>query len=148
MSSRSIAGKTMIKTYTELIRIPTFAERFRYLKTSVTETAEIQASFNHARYLLQDFYSSIEWKQLRRAIVVRDNGLDLGCEGREIPYHPIVHHMNPIRPEDIINRTRFLLDPEYLICVSHRTHNAIHYGDESILYEEPILRRPGDTKSW
>ena len=135
----------MIRTYSGLCLFNTFAERFRYLKLSGSIGEE---TFGWERYINQKFYTSSEWKQLRNAVIVRDMGLDLGCEGREIPNHIIVHHMNPIRPEDIVNKSQFLLNPEFLICCSTKTHNAIHFSDESILYEDLVVRKPGDTKLW
>lgn len=134
-----------MKTYSELCTLPTFNERFRYLKLSGAIGEE---TFGWERYINQKFYTSLEWKQLRHEVIVRDMGLDLGCEGRDIVSHIIVHHMNPVRPEDIVSKSNLLLDPEYLICCSIRTHNAIHYSDESILFDELVVRRPGDTKSW
>ena len=135
----------MIKTYSELIKLPTFNERFRYLKLTGTLGEE---TFGWERYINQKFYTSHEWKQLRNEVIVRDMGLDLGCDGYDICNHIVVHHINPIRPEDIANKSHLLLNPEYLICCSLRTHNAIHYSDESILYDVIVERKPGDTKSW
>lgn len=135
----------MVKSYSELIKLPTFEERFRYLKCTPEETENEKLG----RSFLQTFYGSIEWKQVRRMVVVRDNGLDLGCKGHEIAYHPIIHHINPISLEDLVNRTELLLDPENLICTCKRTHEAIHHGNESILYTpELVVRRPGDTTLW
>lgn len=143
--SQRIVVKAMIKCYSELSKLETFKERFRYLKLPGAIGDE---TFGWERYINQKFYTSHEWKQLRNAVIVRDMGLDLGCEGREIGGHIIVHHMNPIKPEDIARRSRFLLDPEYLISCCARTHNAIHYSDESILFDELVERKPGDTKLW
>lgn len=133
------------KTYSELITIPDFIDRFRYLKM----TGEVGVStFGFDRYLNQQFYKSNEWKQLRSYIIVRDQGLDLGVDGYEIGGTVIVHHMNSIDLEDLRYRSKYLLDPEFLISTQINTHNAIHYGDESLLISEPIERRPDDTKLW
>lgn len=135
----------MIRTYSELCKLPTFKERFNYLSL---DGLVGQDTFGFERYLNQRFYRSKEWKQLRNKIIVRDNGCDLGIDGREIFGRVIIHHMNPVGVEDIENASEYLLNPEYLICVSHLTHNAIHYGDESIFPEEFVERSPGDTKLW
>lgn len=135
----------MIRTYTELMKLKTFTERFRYLKFSSKVGEE---TFGFERYLNQGFYQSYEWKQVRNVVIVRDMGLDLGCEDRPIPSRIVVHHMNPITSEDILKRPELILDPEYLISTCHKTHNAIHFGDERVLYEDPIVRSPGDTKLW
>lgn len=133
------------KTYSELITIPDFIDRFRYLKM----TGEVGVStFGFDRYLNQQFYKSNEWKQLRSYIIVRDQGLDLGVDGYEIGGTVIVHHMNPIDLGDLRYRSKHLLDPEFLISTQINTHNAIHYGDETLLISEPIERRPDDTKLW
>lgn len=134
-----------IRTYSELITLQTFKERFLYLKLSSKVGEE---TFGFERYLNQNFYSSYDWKRVRRQVIVRDMGCDLGCEDRKIPSHIIVHHMNPITPEDIVKNPELVLNPEYLISTCYRTHNAIHFSDESILYEDPIVRTPGDTKLW
>lgn len=135
----------MIRTYSELCKLPTFKERFNYLSL---DGLVGQDTFGFERYLNQRFYRSREWKQLRNKIIVRDNGCDLGIDGREIFGRVIIHHMNPVGVEDIENASEYLLNPEYLICVSHLTHNAIHYGDENIFPEEFVERSPGDTKLW
>ena len=132
----------MKRTYSELITIPTFEERFRYLKM---DGVVGQETYGFERYLNQAFYKSHEWKRVRDEVIVRDMGRDLGCKGRELHGRIIVHHMNPIMAKDIVNGTDILLNPEYLICTCKRTHDAIHYSDETILYTEPIIRRPGDT---
>lgn len=128
----------MIKTYTELTRLPTFQERFEYLKLDGSVGIE---TFGFDRYLNQFFYNSKEWKRLRNEIIVRDKGCDLACDGYEIQGNIIIHHMNPITPEDIINRNDDLLNPEYLISTVLNTHNAIHYGDSSLLPHAPVERR-------
>lgn len=135
----------MIRTYSELIKIPTFIERYRYLRLDGRVGEE---TFGFDRYLNQIFYTSKEWRQLRNHIIVRDNGCDLGVEGHEIGGKIYIHHMNPITTKDIRDRSDFLLNPEYLICVSHRTHQAITYGDESILIIAPIVRTKNDTCPW
>jgi hypothetical protein len=135
-----------IKTYTELSKLNTFEERFRYLKL---DDKIGEDTFGFDRYLNQMFYQSDEWKKLRNYVITRDQGNDLGMKGRPIIDQKIlVHHMNPIRKEDLLNRSDILLNPEYLITVTKRTHDAIHYGDESILYQEPIERSLNDTCPW
>ena len=135
----------MIRTYSELLTFPTFEERFKYLQLNGTVGAD---TFGHDRYLNQSFYHSTEWLRVKREVIIRDNGCDLGIAGREIPTRIYIHHMNPIDQKDILDRTSYLLNPEYLICVSKRTHDAIHYGDERILVKDPIIRRPNDTCPW
>ena len=137
-----------IRTYTELIQIPTFIERFRYLKLGGKVGEE---TFGWERYLNQRFYQSHEWREFRRQIILRDHGCDLGLDGYE--FGPgeliLIHHMNPIDTKDIVNQTEFLMNPEYVISVRKKTHDAIHYGDESLILEyEPVVRRPGDTCPW
>lgn len=134
-----------IRIYSELIKLPTFKERFRYLKLNGKVAEE---TFGFDRYLNQQFYKSNEWLELRDRIIIRDCGCDLGIDDREIYKRIIIHHMNPITKYDIINRTDMLLNPEYLICTTKRTHDAIHYGDESILYDLPIERTKNDTCPW
>ena len=135
----------IIRTYSELITLPTFEERFKYLKLN-GQVGE--STFGFDRYLNQLFYKSDEWLRLRDQIIIRDNGCDLGIEGREIHGRILIHHMNPIRKEDILNRSRYLLDPEFLICTVKRTHDAIHYGDENLLLTIPKERRKNDTCPW
>ena len=131
------------RTYDELCSLKTFDERFEYLKLN-GRVADITFGFD--RYLNQMFYKSLKWKAIRRDIIVRDLGCDLGLEGYEIYNSIYIHHMNPISKEDILDNTDYLFNPDYLICSSFRTHNAIHYGDESpnIITE----RRSGDTCPW
>lgn len=136
---------TNIKTYSELILLPTFEERFEYLKL---DGFVGQETFGFDRYLNQIFYRSPEWKRLRNEIVIRDNACDLGVEDREIFGRIFIHHMNPITKDDILSRSDILLDPEYLICVSKLTHDAIHYGDKDLLIMDPVVRRPNDTCPW
>lgn len=133
------------RRYAELRRLPTFEERFGYLSLSGEVGA---ATFGFDRWINQNFYRSSEWKRVRNFVIVRDNGCDLGIPGYEIYANLVVHHMNPVRPEDLIQGELWVLDPEYLITTSHRTHNAIHYGDESLIQRRPVQRRPGDTKLW
>lgn len=135
----------MIRTYTELMKLKTFKERFLYLKLNGKVAEE---TFGFDRYLNQQFYKSNEWLELRDQIIIRDNGCDLGIEDREIYKRIIIHHMNPITKYDILNKTDMLLNPEYMICTIKRTHDAIHYGDESLLYELPIERTKNDTCPW
>lgn len=135
----------MIRTYSELIRLPTFEERFKYLQLSGKVGLD---TFGFDRYLNQQFYSSPEWRAIRNDIIIRDNGCDLGIEGYDIHGRIYIHHMNPISVRDILDMSEYLLNPEYLICVTHNTHNAIHYGDESLLTLAPIERTPHDTCPW
>lgn len=136
-----------MKTYSELIKLQTFDERFRYLKLEGQVGIE---TFGFDRYLNQKFYKSNEWSRVRRYVISRDNGCDLGIEEREIPngVRIIVHHMNPISIDDIFEKNDWIFDPEFLICTIKRTHDAIHYSDESILYSDPIERKPNDTTLW
>ena len=137
-----------IRTYTELIQLPSFIERFRYLKLGGKVGEE---TFGWERYLNQDFYRSTEWRAFRREIVIRDHGCDLGLDGYEFAEGEtiFIHHMNPIDTHDILYQTKFLMNPEYVISVRGRTHQAIHYGDESMIMEfEPIIRTPNDTCPW
>ena len=134
-----------IKTYSELIQLPTFEERFQYLKLSGAVGKE---TFGFDRYLNQNFYRSAAWKRVRDQVIVRDNGCDLGIDDQIIYGKILIHHMNPINDRDILDLTDILLNPEYLICVSHLTHNAIHYSDESLLPSEPIVRFKNDTCPW
>ena len=136
----------IIRTYSELITLPTFEERYRYLRLGGRVGEE---TFGFRRYLNQVFYrTDEEWLAVRDEVIIRDNGCDLGMPGHDI-YGPItVHHMNPITMDDIVNRTKYLLDPEYLISTIDNTHKAIHYGDESLLITMPRERRPNDTCPW
>lgn len=134
-----------IKTYSELITLPTFEERFRYLRL---RGAVGEDTFGFDRYLNQTFYRSAEWKRVRDLVIIRDNGCDLALEGHEIYGKILIHHMNPITVKDIRTASELLLNPDYLICVTHATHNAIHYGDEHLLVKAPIERTPNDTCPW
>lgn len=135
----------MIRTYTELIQIPTFLERFRYLKLNGHVGEEL---FGYSRYLNQVFYQSDRWKKTRRGIILRDHGCDLGMEDHEIFGTVHVHHMNPLTLQQIKSNDPCLIDPEQLICVSERTHRAITLGDESLLPQELAERKPNDTCPW
>ena len=134
-----------IKTYSELITFPTFEERFEYLKLDGQVGVE---TFGFNRYLNQAFYKSDEWLSIRDYVITRDNGCDLGMEGYEIYGRILIHHINPITKDDIIQRSRILLDPENLITTVKRTHDAIHYGDSNLLMRAPIERRKNDTCPW
>lgn len=134
-----------IKTYSELITLPTFEERYEYLRIGGRVGEE---TFGFDRYLNQIFYKSKEWLSIRDQVIARDNGCDLGIPGREIRRRILIHHMNPITVEDILNRSDFLLNPEYLICTVKNTHDAIHYGDENLLNKDPIERTKNDTCPW
>ena len=134
-----------IKCYSELMTLPTFIERYRYLKLGGSVGKE---TFGYDRYLNQALYRSPEWKRFRRDIIIRDNGCDLGCEGYEIVGKILIHHIEPITIEDVIKRNPRIFDPENTISTQLMTHNAIHYGDESLLINEPVVRKPNDTCPW
>lgn len=137
--------RSTILTYSELCQLDTFEERYRYLRLNGSVG---NATFGFDRWLNQRFYKDPEWIALRRDIIIRDLGCDLGMVDREICGPIMVHHMNPITKEDIIYRSEFLLNPEYLICCSDNTHKTIHYGDESLLVLAPIVRSRNDTCPW
>lgn len=134
-----------IRTYSELIKIPTFEERYEYLKLGGRVGEE---TFGFDRYLNQVFYKSKEWRSIRDYVINRDNGCDLGMEGHEIFDRILIHHMNPISKEDILRRSDFLLNPDYLISTIKNTHDAIHYGDKDLLIVAPIERTKNDTCPW
>ena len=134
-----------IKTYSELIKMDSFIDRYKYLRL---EGKVGEETFGFDRYLNQMFYRSSEWKSVRDHVIIRDRGCDLGIEGREIRGKILIHHMNPITKEDILRRSEFLLNPEYLICTVKNTHDAIHYGDENLLFSDPIERTKNDTCPW
>jgi hypothetical protein len=134
-----------IRTYSELITLPTFEERYRYLRLGGRVG---EATFGFDRWLNQVFYKSDEWLSVRDEVIIRDGACDLGIPGREIESRILIHHMNPITKKDILDRSDFLLNPEYLICTIKNTHDAIHYGDESLLIKDPIIRRKNDTCPW
>lgn len=135
----------MNKTYSELLQFDSFADRFRYLKLSGNVGRE---TFGHDRWINQVFYTSKEWENLRDEIIIRDDGMDLGVPGYPIYGPIIIHHMNPITKHDILAHSAIAIDPEYLICVSLRTHNALHYGSLEVANKDPIERRPYDTCPW
>lgn len=137
--------KSKIRTYSELKQLKTFEERYEYLKLDGQVGSD---TFGFDRYLNQVFYKSPEWRSVRNEVIVRDNGCDLGIEGREIHTKILVHHMNPISKEDILQRSDILLNPEYLITTVKRTHDAIHYGDADTLIKDPIERSSNDTCPW
>lgn len=134
-----------LRSYSELIKIPAFIERYEYLR----EYGEVGIpTFGHSRWLNQAFYRSTAWRQVRQEVIARDLGCDLGFSGYEIVGDPYIHHMNPIRLQDVRGHDEAILDPEFLITVSLRTHNAIHYGSAAQLPTAFVLRRAGDTKLW
>ena len=133
------------KTYSELIAISSFEERFEYLRLKGSVGKD---TFGYDRYLNQILYNSPEWKKLRNQIIIRDCGRDLACEGYEIYGRILIHHLNPITVDDVLDRSRKVFDPDNLICVTHNTHNAIHYGDASMLLTGPIIRTKNDTCPW
>lgn len=135
----------MIRTYSELIKFDTFMDRYQYLRLDGKVGEE---TFGFDRWLNQLFYKDPEWLSIRNEVIIRDNGCDLGIADREVHSRILVHHMNPISREDILARSEFLLNPEYLICTSKTTHDAIHYGDENLLMGEPIERTRNDTCPW
>lgn len=136
---------TNIKTYSEMVRLPTFLERYRYLKIGGQVGEE---TFGYDRYLNQILYRSSEWKCFRRDIIIRDNGCDLACDGYEIIGKVLIHHIDPITVRDIELRDPKIFDPENVVSVTLNTHNAIHYGDEGLLIIEPLVRTPNDTCPW
>lgn len=135
----------MLRSYSELSRLRTFDERFRYLLLAGSVGVE---TFGFDRYVNQRFYRSEEWKHVRNIVIARDNGCDLGIEGRDINGRVYVHHMNPMSLEQINDHMDLILDPEYLVCMTFATHNAIHYGDESYITLAPVERQPNDMCPW
>lgn len=138
-------SKRIIRSYEALIKIPTFEERFEYLKLS---SKVGDSTFGYERYLNQIFYCSPEWRKFRDEVIIRDMGLDLAMKDHDIFDRIEIHHINPITPEDIENRSPLLMDMDNVVCTSSRTHKAIHYGDASLLVKDPIIRRPNDTCPW
>lgn len=140
-----------IRTYSELVQLPTFQDRFEYLKLQGRIGVETFGTYSK-RWLNQEFYKSPQWKHIKREVILRDNGCDLGILEYKLPNSSriYIHHMNPITDQDIVNGTPFLMDPEYLITCSMETHNAIHYGDISVsrMAKDPVIRRPNDTVPW
>lgn len=143
----AVMAKTMkIRTYEELSKLKTFEERYEYLKLDGVVGEE---TFGFDRYLNQQFYKyDPDWKKIRDEVIFRDNGCDLGIEGREINGLILVHHMNPITKDDILNRSEYLLNPNYLITTIKSTHDAIHYGSEDLLMKDPVVRSKNDTCPW
>lgn len=143
---KSIQTRTnRVRCYSELVKQETIEDRYRYLKLA----GEVgKKTFGWDRYFNQRFYHSSEWRRVRDLVIIRDNGCDLGISGLEIHSKILIHHMNPIWLDDLKDGNPDILDPEFLICVSERTHQAIHYGDESLLPQKLIQRKPGDTKLW
>ena len=146
MGLKKMSLKT-IRTYSELVQLPTFEERYEYLRIGGKVG---ESTFGFDRYLNQKFYKTKEWERIRDQVIARDGGCDLGIIGREIGEGDLiyVHHMNPIRSEDILNRSDYLLNPEYLITTIKPTHDAIHYGDETLLRQDPVVRTKNDTCPW
>lgn len=136
---------TKVRSYSELCQFETFEDRFDYLALRGVVGDE---TFGFDRWLNQEFYTSIEWRRARRDVILRDGGCDLGIRGHEVFKWLMVHHMNPLTVEDVEAGEDWIIDPEFLICTSQRTHNAIHYGDASLLPRPHVPRRPGDTALW
>lgn len=134
-----------IRTYSELMSLETFAERFRYLSLRGRVG---DSTFGFDRYMNQKFYTSRQWRQVRYHVIARDLGRDLGFEGYEIHQGPTIHHLNPMTVANLVNGDEDVLDPEFLITTTHATHNAIHYGDQKLLRQPLVERRVGDTKLW
>ena len=134
-----------IRTYSELITFSTFEERYKYLRLGGKIGEE---TFGFDRYLNQSFYKTKEWMSIRDSVIIRDCGCDLAIADREIYGRILIHHMNPITKEDILRRSKYLLDPEYLICTSKNTHDAIHYGDSRLIITSPLERSKNDTCPW
>lgn len=133
------------RSYSELCRFSSFEDRFEYLKL----TGEVgRSTFGFDRWINQQFYASYLWKQARRQVILRDNGCDLGVPGYEIYGALLIHHINPMIPDDIIHGEEWIFDPEYLITTTQHTHNAIHFGDEKLLPKVVLTRNPNDTKLW
>lgn len=135
----------LIRNYSTLITYSTFEDRYNYLKLNANVAED---TFGFDRWMNQKFYRSIEWKHVRDQVIVRDGGCDLAFPGREIFGRIYIHHMNPMTKEELMHNAEVLLDPEFLVCVSFDTHNAIHYGDTSLLIADPIERSPNDTCLW
>ncbi len=142
---KSTMTNRILRSHSELKRIDDFSERFRYLKLHGRVG---ESTFGFDRYINQQFYRSTQWRQVRHEVIARDEGCDLGIEGYEIYDRIYIHHMNPITTEDIHGDDEHILNPEYLITTTHRTHNAIHYGDENLLARPLVDRTAGDTRLW
>lgn len=134
-----------VRTYSELIQLPTFEDRYEYLRLAGIVG---DPTFGSERYVNQKFYGSHEWRRMRMFIITRDEGRDLAMPGREIGGRPLIHHLNPMNVDQIVHGHDAILDPENLILTTHATHNAIHYGDASLLPTEYVERQPGDTTLW
>jgi len=134
-----------IRSYTEMRRLHTFEERFDYLSLRGRVG---ESTFGYDRYVNQEFYRSVQWKQMRDRVIARDEGCDLGIDGYEIHDKILIHHMNPMKLSDIVDANAVILDPEFLVAVTHRTHQAIHYGDRNMIRQPFVARRAGDTKLW
>ena len=145
MPAQNLWTYWMIRTYSELQRLTTFEARYEYLELRGRVG---NATFGFDRYLNQQFYTSTQWKLLRHQVIVRDGGCDLGIEGYDIHFRPIIHHLNPITVSDVVNGDDSILDPEFLITTTHQTHNAIHFGDKRLLRRPFVDRSHGDTKLW
>ena len=135
----------LIRTFGELCSFRSFEDRFNYLKLSGSVG---YATFGFDRYINQRFYTSSQWRSIRNEVIARDLGLDLGVRGYEIHERLLIHHMNPITAKEVLDNLEVILDPEYLITTCHNTHNALHYGDMSLIPKRFVERRPGDTKLW
>lgn len=136
---------TTIRSYTELIQLPLYEQRFKYL---ALRGGVGDSTFGFDRYINQQFYRSRQWRDVREHVIVRDLGCDLGVDGYQIHDRLVIHHMNPMQVEDISGGDPSILDPEFLITTTHQTHNAIHYGDERLLRKPFVSRKRGDTKLW
>ena len=136
---------TKTRAYSEMIQFDSFEDRFEYLRLGGSVG---RATFAYDRYLNQQFYGSTDWQRVRQYVIVRDNGCDLGVPGYEIHVNPLIHHINPMVPEDILHREEWILDPEFLVLTSYTTHNDIHFGTRSTLPRVVVERTPRDTKLW
>ena len=135
----------MIRSYSELSRFDSFEDRFEYLRLN----GEVgRSTFGFDRYINQKFYTSYEWKLVRREVIIRDNGCDLGVPGYEIGGSVLIHHINPMKIDDILHNNEDIFDPEFLITTTHNTHNALHYSDKNQLIKTVLSRKPNDTKLW
>ncbi len=135
----------MIRTYAEMAQFDSLEDRFEYL---ALRSSVGMSTFGFDRWLNQQFYTSQAWRQVRNRVIVRDGGCDLGVPGYDIHSRAIIHHMNPIDVSQLVQGDQSVLDPEYLVCTTHNTHNAIHYGDRNLLPKQYVERRVGDTKLW
>lgn len=135
----------IVRTYSQMRTLATFEERFEYLKLNGSVG---RVTFGFDRYINQKFYTSSQWRHIRNVVIARDLGCDLGVEGYDIHDRLYIHHMNPVTSEEIVHSDDSILDPEFLITTTHKTHNAIHYGDTNLLAKPLVERRSGDTKLW